>query len=58
MKPVEEVPHVQEPMNRLQLATLCLASLLNGFNDGSLGAILAYMERLLLSSPWLRRCGS
>ncbi|KAH7268795.1 major facilitator superfamily domain-containing protein [Fusarium solani] len=32
-------------MNRLQLATLCLASLLNGFNDGSLGAILAYMER-------------
>ncbi|KAI8675925.1 MFS domain-containing protein [Fusarium keratoplasticum] len=45
MKPMEEVTSVQDPMNRLQLATLCLASLLNGFNDGSLGAILPYMER-------------
>ncbi|KAI8665619.1 MFS domain-containing protein [Fusarium sp. Ph1] len=45
MKPVEEVPDLQDPMNRLLLATLCLASLLNGFNDGSLGAILPYMEK-------------
>ncbi|KAI8716916.1 MFS domain-containing protein [Fusarium sp. LHS14.1] len=45
MKIVEEVLDVQDSMSRLQLATLCLASLLNGFNDGSLGAILPYMER-------------
>ncbi|RSL89319.1 hypothetical protein BHE90_001637 [Fusarium euwallaceae] len=45
MKTTEEVLDVQDPMNRLQLATLCLASLLNGFNDGSLGAILPYMEK-------------
>lgn len=45
MKTVEEVPEVQDPMSRLQLATVYLASMLNGFNDGSLGAILPYMER-------------
>ncbi|RSL58855.1 hypothetical protein CEP54_007566 [Fusarium duplospermum] len=45
MKIVEEVTDVQDPMNKLQLATFCLASLLNGFNDGSLGAILPYMEK-------------
>ncbi|RSL69566.1 hypothetical protein CEP53_002194 [Fusarium sp. AF-6] len=45
MKTTKEVLDVQDPMNRLQLATICLASLLNGFNDGSLGAILPYMEK-------------
>lgn len=58
MKPVEEVTSVQDPMNRLQLATLCLASLLNGFNDGSLGAILPYMERCLLFTFLLQLYGS
>lgn len=42
--PIERIPSVCEPMNRIRLIVVCLASLANGFSDAGAGAVIPYVE--------------
>ncbi|KAF5547675.1 hypothetical protein FMEXI_5001 [Fusarium mexicanum] len=41
---IERVPSIWDPMNKMRLFAVCLASFGNGFNDAGAGAVIPYVE--------------